>query len=260
MTQIKTAVVIGSGNVASHFGKALRDAGVIISQVAARDTSTGSALAHQLDTSFERDPQSIITNADLYVLAVSDDAIADVSGQLPGVEGIVLHTSGAAPLDQISEIHKNKGVCWPLQSINSSAKIDWKQVPLCIEGSNLDTLEAIRALALRISSRVETLTSEQRALVHVSAVFVNNFANNLYQVAYQLLEKKGVAPDILFPLISATASKLSDAHPKELQTGPAKRGDEKTIAKHLALLGDEEHLKKIYNLLTDSIARNHNGS
>jgi predicted short-subunit dehydrogenase-like oxidoreductase (DUF2520 family) len=63
----------------------------------------------------------------------------------------------------------------------------------------------------------------------------------------------GLLFDILKPLIYRSIENLQQNSPAELQTGPAARGDMQTIEKHLMLLGDDIRLKKIYEIMTQSI-------
>lgn len=43
--------------------------------------------------------------------------------------------------------------------------------------------------------------------------------------------------------------------PKDAQTGPAKRGDQVIINRHLEVLKDDSRLLQIYQILTNSIER-----
>jgi predicted short-subunit dehydrogenase-like oxidoreductase (DUF2520 family) len=92
--------------------------------------------------------------------------------------------------------------------------------------------------------------------LHLSAVFVNNFANQLYRIAHEISDAKNINFDILKPLIMETARKVQDMSPYMAQTGPAKRNDKKTIKRHLKQIESEEH-KAIYEFLTASIKKTH---
>ncbi len=98
--------------------------------------------------------------------------------------------------------------------------------------------------------------SDQRAALHLAAVFVNNFTNQLYRIGHEITESKGVEFDILKPLIKETANKINTLSPYRAQTGPAIRNDQKTIKKHLELLENEQH-NDIYKLLTKAIQQTH---
>ena len=111
-------------------------------------------------------------------------------------------------------------------------------------------------LAMQLSSKVYEYTDEQRRHLHIAAVFVNNFSNHLFAIAQDYCEKHQLDYQLLMPLIHETIHKIDTILPKDAQTGPAKRNDTKIIEKHLSQLKTEdEHLYKIYSLLTDSILK-----
>ena len=111
-------------------------------------------------------------------------------------------------------------------------------------------------MLLAFLSHTKRVNSDQRASLHLAAVFVNNFTNQLYRIAHEITESQGAEFDMLKPLILETARKVQDMSPYKAQTGPAKRNDKKTIKKHLKAL-DNEHHKAIYKLLTESIKKTH---
>ncbi|MCY1559553.1 hypothetical protein D9M68_966030 [compost metagenome] len=97
------------------------------------------------------------------------------------------------------------------------------------------------------------MNSERRKILHLAAVFACNFTNHLYTLSAQLLEENELDFDLLRPLILETAEKVQLHNPMEVQTGPAIRGDEKTLTKHNELLVNKPQLLKLYQILSDSI-------
>jgi predicted short-subunit dehydrogenase-like oxidoreductase (DUF2520 family) len=57
----------------------------------------------------------------------------------------------------------------------------------------------------------------------------------------------------MLPLIDETARKVHGLHPHDAQTGPAIRGDENVMGKHLAMLSDDPEVKEIYRIISNSI-------
>jgi len=148
-------------------------------------------------------------------------------------------------------------VFYPLQTFSKAAEVDFTQVPICIEAlNNKADLPILKKLAKAIGSESHKVNSDQRAALHLAAVFVNNFTNQIYRLAHEITESQGAEFDILKPLIKETARKLDDLSPYMAQTGPAIRNDKKTIKKHLKLLKNKHH-KNIYELLTSSIQHTH---
>jgi predicted short-subunit dehydrogenase-like oxidoreductase (DUF2520 family) len=244
--------IIGSGNVAQHLIQAFQlNSQIELVQVFARNKKS---VAHLLDSDAITSDYSQLQVADVYIIAVSDDAIAEVSSQLPFENQLVVHTSGTVDLDTLHAKNR-KGVFYPLQTFSKNKAVDFKTIPLCLEAQNETDLQLLKKIAHSISNAIYEINSEQRKALHVSAVFVNNFVNHLYQIGNEICEDNQIPFDILKPLIQETANKIVTLSPKEAQTGPAKRNDLKTIAAHEQFLTDENQAT-IYKLLTQSIQNN----
>ena len=245
-------VVIGFGNVAQHLIKAFAKSSKIdVIQVFSRQKE---AMTPLLDSNKITDDFDDLAEADLYIIAVSDDAIATVSSQLPFENRLVVHTSGSVSLDALNKKNR-KGSFYPLQTFSKKAEVEFSQIPIFLESENETDYELLKSVAEVISEKVYKINSEQRKALHVSAVFVNNFVNYLYQMGNEICIENKVPFEVLKPLILETANKVMSLSPKEAQTGPAIRNDEQTIASHLDFLSDENQ-KNIYKILTQSIQNN----
>lgn len=249
-------VLIGSGNLAQHlivaFNKAHKHSeNIDLIQVYARDEQK---LAHLLPSDKITSSFEALKDADLYILAVSDNAIESVSVQLPFQNKLVVHTSGAASLDFLDSKNR-KGVFYPLQSFSINKKVNFKKIPLCLETQYESDFELLETVAKSISNQTHAINSEQRKTLHVAAVFVNNFANHLFAIGQDLCIENKMPFEILQPLIQETVDKISILSPTEAQTGPALRHDSKTIAAHEQFLKNENQLN-IYKILTQSIQDN----
>jgi predicted short-subunit dehydrogenase-like oxidoreductase (DUF2520 family) len=122
--------IIGSGNVAQHLIDAFAKSNVVeIIQVFSRSQKDS---IQNLDSNKITSDWNALTEADLYIIAVSDDAIASVSAQLPFENRLVVHTSGSAPLTSLNDKNR-KGVFYPLQTFTKGKAIDFKMIPLCLE-------------------------------------------------------------------------------------------------------------------------------
>jgi predicted short-subunit dehydrogenase-like oxidoreductase (DUF2520 family) len=157
--------------------------------------------------------------------------------------------------------HLNKknrrGVFYPLQTFSKSAELDFKNVPICIETTIKKDRSFLTSLAKAIGSPSYKINSEQRQTLHLSAVFVNNFTNQLYRIAHELVDMQGLDFEILNPLILETAKKVQLLSPYMAQTGPAKRRDNKTLKTHLNLLEKNPNYKELYEQITKSIQKTH---
>jgi len=246
-------VIIGAGNVATHLYKALKKAeDTSVIQWYNRNIKAIESYKNEVSITKNIDD---LKQADVYIIAVSDDVIGTLSSQLPFTDKLVIHTSGSVSLHDLDKKNK-RGVFYPLQSFTKAADIDFTEVPICIEIENKKDLQVLKNLSKGLGCKHYRVNSDQRAALHLAAVFVNNFVNQLYRVGHEITESKSVDFNILKPLIKETARKIETLSPYMAQTGPAKRGDKKTIKKHLRTLDKEIH-KDIYELLTKSIKLTH---
>jgi len=250
-------VFIGSGNVATHLAIAFKAMGADIIQVWSRDSRNAEILAAITKATPVKCWDSLDQTADCYVIAVKDDAIAEVASHLQDVRGVVVHTSGATEMDVLKGTGTGYGVLYPLQTFSKTKVVDLKSVPFCIEADRSETFEKIAAMAHLLSESVAEVNSEQRRILHLAAVFACNFTNHLYDLSSKLLQQHQLKFDLLKPLILETAFKVQHTQPAEVQTGPAVRNDLLTLEKHLDLLEGSPHLQDIYQLLSDSIKKTH---
>ncbi|MBD5334080.1 MAG: DUF2520 domain-containing protein [Bacteroides sp.] len=246
-------VIVGAGNVATHLAPALSFSGCgDVVQVYSRSQESASELASKIPgAEAVSDPCRIVTDADIYLISVSDDAIPAVVDALPRTDALYLHTSGSVGMEALSTLSDRYGVFYPLQTFSKGVSLDVAKVPLFIEGAN-DGVEAeIREFASKLFESIYHADSETRKKMHISAVFACNFTNYLWTLAADLLSRDGLPFDVLRPLLEETLRKALVNSPAASQTGPASRGDRRVTDGHLALLDGKE--REIYSLLTDCI-------
>lgn len=248
-----SVIILGAGNVATHLFKAFdKSETVTVNQWFNRKIDHLKSYKNKVDIT---DDLSQLKEADVYIIAISDDSVAKLSSQLPFEDRLVVHTSGTVNIHDLDKKNR-RGVFYPLQTFSKSAELDFANVPICIEAIDKSDLKTLKTLSTAIGSKSHKVNTNQRKSLHLAAVFVNNFTNQLYRVAHEITEDEGVEFEILKPLIVETAKKVQELSPYMAQTGPAKRNDKKTIQKHLDLLKNEQH-KTIYELMTASIQQTH---
>ena len=226
-----SVIILGNGNVATHLFTAFNEAtNIDVKKISSRTLHT-------------------VPESDVTIIAVSDDAIQQVSIAISARKGLIVHTSGAVEMNIL--VNKRKGVFYPLQSFTKNTSINFNEVPFCLETENKEEYVLLENLVKTIGKKAYQINSEQRKKLHVAAVFVNNFTNHLYKIGNDICDKNNIPFEILHPLIEETAKKIKTITPLNAQTGPAKRNDKKTIKSHLKLLNLLE--QQIYNLLTKSI-------
>ena len=253
-------VLLGSGNIATHLGRAFKMAGQTISQVWSRDIANATALADTLAAEAIENMFDLDRTADLFIIAVNDAAIRQVALDLKLSDQLLLHTSGSTGLSALEGASTRIGVFYPLQTFSKIKSIDFRQIPIIIEANVPEVLAIIRAIADRLSEKVIELNSEQRKTLHVGAVFACNFTNHLFGLAQELLEERGLDYELLKPLIQETLNKIEMNNPVSVQTGPAIREDQATIQAHLELLKHNPDLSELYLKLSQSIVNLHKRS
>lgn len=224
--------IIGAGNLAWHLSQLLTEETVVISRQPQNHDNWPRTV---IDL-----PRLADHQPDIVFLAVPDSQIAAVSRQLLRYvvsQTLIIHTSGATPLEAVTSTFPNRGVLWPIRSLHLGEPVtNWRDLPLVIYASNAPSRRRLETLARSLSNTVSYLDDRQRAQLHLAAVFSNNFVTALYDVAHQLCTEYRVPFELLLPIIRHTAAQQSANPPRDRQTGAAARGDTVTMERHLALL------------------------
>lgn len=240
--------IIGRGNVGSHLAKAFKEAGCIVSVVNPRN----------LD--------GLSSNADIYIISVSDDAIESValalnhalcnSENTTNHTFTVAHTSGGVGIGVLSKAfgqHSRVGVLYPMQTFSKDIEMNYTDIPFFIEGSDKTAEKFLSDAASLLSEDVSLADSSVRRDYHIAAVFACNFTNYLFNKAYEYLESKNLDFKKMLPLIDRTCRKIHTVAPAEAQTGPAKRHDHTVMQSHLQCLADKPELRDLYLILSRKI-------
>ncbi len=248
-------VIIGAGNVGTHISRHFHAAGHHIRCIYSRTGRSAQQLAAELGVPGTASPEEVPSEADFYILCVPDRAIVPVAEQFRHCEGICLHTSGAQPLQLLSSGFRQYGVLYPLQTLSSNRILEPAKVPCLVEGSSPEVTSLISRLASTIYDRIEEVDSARRLVIHTAAVFANNFSNHMVHIARRLLEERELDPALLNPLLEETYEKIKSLGTEEGRTGPAVRGDQDTLNKHIELLKGHPEWEKLYTFISRDIQR-----
>ena len=248
---MKNITLIGSGNVATHLGLALKRNGFNIDQVYSKVLKNAKELSLILEAKAINKLEKL-TDSDLTILAVSDNAIKTILEEIK--DRPIVHTSGYTGINIFNKQFNNCGVIYPLQTFNKEVSLEFSETPLCIEANNPIFEKKITKLASSISKHIIALDSEKRKSIHIAAVFASNFTNHMLSIAYDLLKEKNIDFSILLPLVNQSIKKIKDNNPKDVQTGPAKRKDINIINHHMHDIKNTR-IKKMYKTITDSIIK-----
>jgi len=243
-------VIIGSGNVAYHLVKAFKQNNLQIHQIFGRNEVELSKISNEFNIPFSTEK---LEDAELYIIAVSDSAVENVSELIKNENALVAHTSGSLSKDILKGNYR-KATFYPLQTFSKTKDLDYSKIPFFIEAENQIDEKSLCELASIISDNVEIADHEKRKYIHLTAVFACNFVNHLFARAKEISDSQDLDFNYFIPLIDETVEKIHHLEPKLVQTGPAVRGDERILKLHEQLITDEDHFK-IYQVMNESIKK-----
>src|SRR5258705_6923369 len=162
-------VIIGSGNVASVLGRKFKAAGHNILQVVSRNASAASKLAYEWDTESTNYISLVNKKADVYLIAVSDDAIPGIVAELKlPAKKIVAHTAASVSKDVLKSVSEHYGVFYPLQSLRKEMTT-LPDVPVFFDGSDDTAKKILEQLAHSIAEeKVTQAGDDARMKLHIA--------------------------------------------------------------------------------------------
>lgn len=247
----------GAGRVATALCRKMYAAGHNIELIVSLSEVNGRSLSDSCGASWSKEPVFPLS-ADLIIVAVPDHSLRTVLNDLScSPETLVVHTAGSFGLEVFPERIKKRGVFYPLQTFSKERTVDFSGLPFLLESSDTRSSAIIEELALSTGGKTLFVSSQQRIMIHLAAVFICNFANHMLTEGQQVAERAGVPFEIFIPLLQETVSKAIDLGPEKSQTGPAVRNDANTIGKHIELLSFSPDLQKLYSEITMSIIKYH---
>lgn len=250
-------VVVGAGGVAESLVAALSLR--TVSPMALMSPTLGHAEQlverYALKSQVVHTLMELPTDADIYLFAVPDHAVQEVSQAMPATEGVWMHTAASVPLEELSSIHRSSAVFYPLNTFTKGRPLPLEQTPLFYEVADQKAYDAVISLAHLLQMNGREASLGVRRQLHVAAVFACNFVNHQWAVATKILQRAALPVEVLHPLMQETLQKAIQLGALEGQTGPARRGDTVTMQTHEQLLADHPELwQEMYRLLSRSIA------
>ena len=192
-----------------------------------------------------------LSESDIYVICVSDKSITEVSDKIQFKNKLVVHTSGSTPYNSLKNKNR-RGVFYPLQTFSKSQKLNYSEIPICIEAENNKDLETLKKLSQDLNCKYYEINFEERKTLHLAAIISNNFTNFLFGISKEIIDSKNLDFNILKPLINETVNKIHKLDPIKAQTGPARRNDMNIMKMHENMLKNEE-IKSLYMVLSKMI-------
>ena len=239
---------MGRGNLGRSLQRAFRAAGHVTSLLPGR-------------TGFTKPPSFGIV-----FLAVPDQAVENVAATIARLEPSprlsFVHVSGALGLSALNALRDHPvGSFHPLQSFPAPRDPEaFRGITVAVDASTPALLRRLRALARAVGARAKHVDDSQRALYHAAAVFASNYVDVVLAKAVELLQEAGwsekEAIEGLLPLAEGAISNVRDRGPVAALTGPVRRGDVKTVERHLLALrwAPVEDLYRMLGLIALEIA------
>ncbi|MBC8365487.1 MAG: DUF2520 domain-containing protein [Actinobacteria bacterium] len=227
--------IIGPGRAGTSLAAALGRCGWVVEPLLGRDDDCSPAAE----------------GVDLLVVATPDAAIAEVAASVrTRPDTVVAHLSGAEGLDVLAP-HVRRAACHPLLSL---ADADRGADLLCdgawfaVSGDPI-----VGELVQALGGRSFTVDDDDRAAYHAAAVLASNHVVALLGQVERVAGPLGVPLDAFLDLAEGSLANVRALGPADALTGPAARGDEATIDRHLAALPDDERAG--YEALADLARR-----
>jgi predicted short-subunit dehydrogenase-like oxidoreductase (DUF2520 family) len=158
-------------------------------------------------------------------------------------------------VDVFQGLFSSYGVLYPLQTIRKKQPLDLKQTPFLVEGSSEEVKDSIIRLAGSLSKQIHEVDSPSRRIIHLAAVFANNFTNHMVHIGQEILEMQHLDKHLLDPMLEETVRNILSMGAREAQTGPAMRNDTDTMLKHTELLKQHPEWEKLYTFISRDIGR-----
>ena len=202
----------------------------------------GEAAGLDLAVAGRDDAARIAASAEAALLCVPDGAIPEACGAIaeavPPLR-LVGHVSGASSLGALAATTERGAEAFslhPLQTIPDE-RSELTGAPCAVAGSSADAVAFASSLAEALGMRPFEVPEEGRAAYHAAAAIASNFLVALEESASDLLSAAGIddGRELLAPLVLRSAANWAERGGEAL-TGPIARGDEQTVAAHLAAL------------------------
>lgn len=231
-------VVVGPGRAGSALALAAGRAGHDVVAIAGRHPERTASAAALVDAAAVglTDP---FPPSDLVVLAVRDDAVAEVAGTIATAVGEatpVVHLSGALPVTTLDVLRPRPvGSFHPLQTLpdaeRGARRLAGAWVGVTTDDPALRRL--LHALARSLDCRPFGLPDAAKPLYHAAASAAANFLLVALALSEDLFAAVGVPREAARPLVEAAVANAFEMGASSSLTGPVARGDVGTVRRQL---------------------------
>lgn len=241
-----TVGVVSAGRVGAVLGAALVRAGHRVTAVAAVSDASRKRAGSLLPAAEVKPPDEVAAGAELLLLAVPDDALAQLASGLAATGALrrgtlVAHTSGAHGVGVLSPLTELGALPLALHPVMTftGTDVDLQRLDGAAWGVTSDEVlrPVAETLVIEMGGEPSYIAEGLRPLYHAGLAFAANHLVTLVAQAADLLQTSGVEQPqrMLGPLLGAALDNALRSGDRAL-TGPVARGDAGTVAAHLQTL------------------------
>jgi predicted short-subunit dehydrogenase-like oxidoreductase (DUF2520 family) len=217
-----------------------------------RNSAAAAELARTYNYPLLQSLAEVHDGPDACLLAVSDSAIKELAARFSFYSTVIIHHSGSAATGTLGT-SRRQGIVWPVCSILKRDLPAHRNFPCIYEANTDGARRVVQEVCAAISSIQYEAGAGQRRWLHLAAVIGNNFTNYLLGMCADICAAQNMPFSLLQPILQQTLDRTNTIHPYEVQTGPARRGDEVTIAAQMELLHENPYWQTVYYALSDAI-------
>jgi predicted short-subunit dehydrogenase-like oxidoreductase (DUF2520 family) len=242
-----TLNIVGAGHVGRALGRLFHARGVFaVQDVLTRTKGSAQAAVGFIGAGRAVDGVEDLRPAGVWMLAVSDDRIAEVAQQLAArgdVNGaVVFHCSGAKASSELDAVRAAGALVASVHPVRSFA--DPQQVAATFDGTfcGVEGIEAALAILnpafAAIGARMVPIDASAKTVYHAASVFASNYLTTVLDAALRAYQAAGipaeVARELARPLAAETLANVFRLGPEIALSGPIARGDSATVARQQA--------------------------
>lgn len=253
--------IIGAGKVGTALGYAMKQKGLHVHAISDVRQESLAAAERYLgkECLYGQDNRAVVEISDVVAVTTQDREVERVAKEIHESRVIVkdklfFHTSGAHPSSILSPLDEKGAILGSLHPLQTFPDIESaiRVLPdtfIFIEGA-APALGTLKLLGESIGRAVVVIEADQKALYHLSAVFVCNLLCALLYSAEGLMERIGIGIEPFYPIINATLRNIEQKGPLLSLTGPVVRGDVGTVNDHLRAMRGMDQQRGIYKALS----------
>jgi predicted short-subunit dehydrogenase-like oxidoreductase (DUF2520 family) len=267
----RTLNIVGAGKVGRVLGRLFAASGsFVVQDVLTRSPASADEAVRFIGSGAAVAGFADMRAADVWMLAVSDDAIEPVCGLLAQnaklAGSVVFHCSGAkssAALEAAARAGAMTASLHPVRSFADPAHVAQHfEATFCgIEG-DAGALALLGEALTRIGGEAVPIDAAAKTVYHAASVFASNYLVTVLDAALRSYKAAGISDEVARRLAGPLAQESLDnvlrLGPDAALTGPIARGDTSTVARQQAALdgwdADSGALYRALALATSALA------